>query len=174
MTLKLYAIMVGGSHPSANIELHDIRFCVGETVEDTYRQLRADWWGTPDSLHIDAFAELDIVDGHRVRITDGTKQSRSAERLWFINCGYYENGVFGEGHAYRFMVGSAKSTVWKRVLNDVSTDLMSRHKDNFLDIDDVIDVSASLFHQGISIELLADPMLDGRSPRMVSRYIPMN
>ncbi len=174
MTRKLFAILIGGAHPSANIEIHDMRFCIGSSLEDTYAQLKTDWWGTPSSLHIDAYAELDVVDGYRVEIVKPGESEPSDNRLWFINCGYYEEGIFGEGHAYRFMVGSEKPAVWKRVLNDVRQDFISRHKDNFVDVDDILDVTDTLFEQGAAVRLTYDPSLIDHRPRMVSEYIPFS
>lgn len=71
--MKLFAVFVGGNHPRANVELHDVRFCVGETLEDTIPQLRAAWWGTPKSLHIDGYADLTHVDGRPVRVVPGPR-----------------------------------------------------------------------------------------------------
>lgn len=33
---KLFIIYIGGSHEKAFIELHDMRFVIAETIEDTY------------------------------------------------------------------------------------------------------------------------------------------
>ncbi len=43
---KLFIVYLGGSAPKANIELHDIQFVVGNTIEDTFEQLRSNWFGT--------------------------------------------------------------------------------------------------------------------------------
>ena len=32
----LYLVVVGGSSPKANIELHDVRWVIGSKIEDTY------------------------------------------------------------------------------------------------------------------------------------------
>ena len=37
--MKLFAVFVGGKHPRANIELHDIRFVVGGAFVDLDRQV---------------------------------------------------------------------------------------------------------------------------------------
>lgn len=172
MTQHLFAILIGGSHPKANIELHDLRFCVGETLQDTYAQLKASWWGTPASLHIDAYIQLDYVDGYRVSVETSDTPQTHENRLWFINCGYYENGVLAEGHAYRFMVGDTKPAVWRRALNSVRSEFHSKHKDNFVDVDEVLDVTASLFESGHHIRLTRDPSHDALSPKIVTEYIP--
>jgi hypothetical protein len=48
--VKLFAIYIGGEHPGAHIEAHDVRFVVAESVRETHAKLRADWWGTPGTL----------------------------------------------------------------------------------------------------------------------------
>ena len=175
MTEKLFAVMVGGSHPGSNIELHDIRFVVGETLEATYKELKASWWGIPATLHIDAWCELSALDGFRVEVRDTPKKSK-AERhdnqLYFINVGYYEPGLFGEGHAYRFMIGPDRPSVWGRALREVSSSLQNRHKDNFMAVDEVIDIRRDLFAQDRYVHLTPDPALATARPKFNSEYIP--
>jgi hypothetical protein len=55
--VKLFAIYIGGEHPSAHIEVHDVRFVLAKSMRDTHAKLRADRWGTPGTLHIDCWAE---------------------------------------------------------------------------------------------------------------------
>ena len=37
---QLFIVYLGGSATTANIELHDIQFVIGDKIEDTYEQLR--------------------------------------------------------------------------------------------------------------------------------------
>ena len=41
----LFLVVVGGRSPKANIELHDVRWVIGTKIEDTFDQLRNDWFG---------------------------------------------------------------------------------------------------------------------------------
>ena len=41
----LFLVVVGGRSPKANIELHDVRWVIGTKIEDTFEQLRNDWFG---------------------------------------------------------------------------------------------------------------------------------
>ncbi|MBF7015511.1 DUF1543 domain-containing protein, partial [Novosphingobium sp. HR1a] len=66
--MKLFAIYIGGEFPGANIEVHDLRFVVANTIEETYAALRRDWWGVPRSLHIDCWAQITHADGHDVSL----------------------------------------------------------------------------------------------------------
>ena len=43
--MKLFVIYIGGTHEKSLIELHDMRFVVANTIEETYDALRQSWWG---------------------------------------------------------------------------------------------------------------------------------
>ncbi|HEX7665912.1 MAG TPA: DUF1543 domain-containing protein, partial [Polyangiaceae bacterium] len=100
--MKLFAIYVGGEHPRANIELHDMRFVVARTVTETYDELRRQWWGTPDSLHIDAWAAIDHADGYDVELSP--EPFTGPERLYYVNLGGYDEAEFTEKHRNVFVV----------------------------------------------------------------------
>ncbi len=169
--MKLYAVFVGGNHARANIELHDLRFVTGETIEDTIPQLRAAWWGTPSSLHIDGYAELTHVDGHRIEIAPGPAPAEPAASLWFVNVGGYTPELFGEQHQYLFMVGASKPEIWTRA-RKLSPDWTSRHTDNLATVDDVLEVSGLLAADGVHIRVgAAEP--GAPPPRIVSDYIQL-
>jgi hypothetical protein len=67
--MKLFMFYVGGDCGGSNIELHDIRFSVGETPEDCHDDLRRQWWGTPESLHLDCWGAVEHADGYHVALT---------------------------------------------------------------------------------------------------------
>jgi len=51
--MKLFAIYLGGKTETSLIEVHDVRFVIAEKMEDAYDTLRSEWWGVPESLHLD-------------------------------------------------------------------------------------------------------------------------
>ena len=51
----LFLVVVGGRSPKANIELHDVRWVIGKKIEDTFDQLRNDWFGAYDGFHVDSY-----------------------------------------------------------------------------------------------------------------------
>ena len=104
MIKKLFAVYLGGRAPKANIELHDVVFAVGETIEATYEQLMDKWFGTPKGLHLDSWMELDIVDGYKITLSDW--KSTGNLKLYFINLGAYLSGQFMEAHANTFLVAA--------------------------------------------------------------------
>lgn len=65
----LFVVMLGGKHPRAKIEVHDVVFAVADTLEAAYPQLRADWFGSPKGMHIDSWMAVDGVDGWKVELS---------------------------------------------------------------------------------------------------------
>ncbi len=112
MTLRLFAVLVGGQHDRALIEVHDVQFVVAERIEDAAPALRQRWWGTPASLHIDAYAEIDAVDGYRVEPAPKTDLPPRDLSLFFVNTAGYVSGAFSEEHAYSFHIGTNRQSVW--------------------------------------------------------------
>jgi hypothetical protein len=112
--MKLFALYIGGEHPRANIEVHDLRFVVAPSVRETYDQVRAQWWGTPDSLHVDCWAEIDHVDGYDVVLAPEAFAGK--ERLYYVNLGGYDQTDFLENHRNVFVVARTQSEAKTRVL----------------------------------------------------------
>ena len=63
-------VVLGGSAPKANIELHDIQFVTGQKIEDTYPKLIESWFGNKKGLHIDCYKEITGADGYKVELKD--------------------------------------------------------------------------------------------------------
>ena len=65
----LFVVMLGGKHPRAKIEVHDVVFAAAHTLEATYPQLRDGWFGSAKGLHVDAWMAVDGVDGWKVEFS---------------------------------------------------------------------------------------------------------
>ncbi len=61
--------MLGGKHPQARIEVHDVVFTAADRLEDTYPQLREAWFGSQDGLHIDSWLEVDGISDCKVELS---------------------------------------------------------------------------------------------------------
>ena len=81
---KLFLVVLGGRTSSSHIELHDVRWVIGEGIQDTFPQLRKEWFGLAKGLHIDSYLEIRFVDGYQVLI-EKTKfiRSTSSSRTCF-------------------------------------------------------------------------------------------
>lgn len=126
--MKLFAVYVGGDAPGANIEVHDMRFVVAPSITDTYDELRRQWWGTPSSLHVDCWAEIDQVDGFDVTLRP--EPTMTETKLYYVNLGGYDRSEFLEKHRNVFVVaGSLKDAKAQALTRGAGwTDL---HRDDF-------------------------------------------
>lgn len=115
--MKLFAIYIGGEHPGANIEVHDMRFVVAASIGDTYDELLRQWWGKPRTLHVDCWAELTQVDGYDITLR--TEPFAGAERLYYVNVGGYDASAFLEVHYNSFVVAETVAQAKYRALKTV-------------------------------------------------------
>lgn len=165
--MKLFAVYVGGLIEGCHVELHDVRFAVGASIEDCYASLKAQWWGAPESLHLDAWGPLDWADGHRVEIGDAPPPD--GPRLYLVNLGGYDPAQFTELHENLFIVAGDERTAKKRALERVAG-WVSPHKDAVLEIDGIVDVAAAA-PSGRHVRLTPD---DHAQPfRFEARYVPI-
>jgi hypothetical protein len=134
--MKLFVFYIGGSMKNAHIELHDIRFCIGETLEGCFGRLRAEWWGEPDSLHLDCWGELTHADGYDISFVKSASGDASpgADRLYFVNLGGYAPEEFTELHKNVFVVAPTESKAKVRALKTV-LDWKGHHKDYSYDVE---------------------------------------
>lgn len=138
MAEKLFAVVLGGYAPRCNIELHDVVFVVGESIEATFPALLEKWFGTPESCHVDAWTELSVVDGHRVHLQPQAAETRS--RLYFTNLGAYDPRHFGELHACTFLVSGGRREVRERARASLLQGKIEVHTDELFEVDDCLRV----------------------------------
>ncbi len=136
---KLFLVYLGGRAPKSNIELHDVQFVAGETIEDTYAQLRAGWFGTVKGLHLDSYLELRLVDGFRIELR--AEPSDRSEKLYFVNFGGYDAGSVAELHAFGVFAARSPAEAKQRGKAALLTRSLEQHKDDLLDVDDCFAVS---------------------------------
>jgi len=103
---NLFMIGIGGDAVNSNIEVHDLRFIVASSIEETYDSLRKDWYGVKDSLHIDSYKVLTEIDGYSVEIGE-----QSSKDLYLVHFGGIAKGEFSEFHKMSFLVADNKNEV---------------------------------------------------------------
>lgn len=163
---KLFVVCLGGRAAGANVEVHDVVFAVGRTLEDTHEQLLDAWFGRPDELHVDAWAVVDQVRGYRVTLR--SEPSTSGVGLYFVNIGGYAPGELLERHAYALYAGPSKSEVKIRARKELLSGNREIHRDDMYDIDDVLDVQPGV---DCHVHLTADPAAG--SPAITNGYEPI-
>lgn len=135
----LFVVMLGGKHPRAKIEVHDVVFTIADSLEATYPQLRQGWFGNPVGLHIDAWMRVDGVEGWKVELSPLAPLPGSP-RLYFINLGGYEANTFGEAHHYLLVVAQDKNQAKSRARQHMLKHWQQAHTDALLDVDDCLPI----------------------------------
>ncbi|MBC9251624.1 hypothetical protein A9179_15230 [Pseudomonas alcaligenes] len=135
----LFIVMLGGKHPRASIEVHDVVFAIADSLEGTYAQLRQAWFGKPDGLHIDAWMAVDGVDGYRVELSH-LAPAPGSPRLYFLNLGGYRHGSFGEEHHYLLQVATDKREAKALGKRHMPGHWDKPHTDAVLEVDDCIPI----------------------------------
>jgi hypothetical protein len=149
----LYVVMLGGKHPKAKIEVHDVVFGIGDTLEQIYPQLRQQWYGASVGLHIDSWLMVDGVAEYQVRFSD-VAPGADEPRLFFINLGGYNQGQFGEDHLYLLVVANDKASAKRQGKAIANSKWQQPHVDNLLDVDDCLPIDHV---DGRYIRLIAGP-----------------
>jgi len=148
--MKLFAVYIGGKTKSSLIEVHDMRFMIGNTIEDTYEDLRASWWGTPKSLHMDCFGELVSADGYNVVLK--TEPSSAVEKLYFVNLGGYHPEEFTEQHKNVFVVAETEALAKDRALQQTQGWALP-HKDAMYEVEEIFCLDVFARQKGFYIHL---------------------
>ena len=148
--MKLFAFYIGGRVKGALVEVHDVRLCIGNKIEDCYEEIRRTWWGTPGSLHLDCWGELTSADGYNISLQ--TEGDRSGNKLWFVNLGGYQSGDFNELHKNVFVVAPDEAQAKIRALKQVRG-WTAHHKDTIFDVEDLACADDLFDHKGLSIVL---------------------
>jgi hypothetical protein len=124
----LFLVVLGGRAPGVHIELHDVRFVAGHTIEDTLPALRRQWFGRRRGLHIDSWMVVRQVGRHGVRL--GREAWDGPERLWFVNVGGYRPERLAEEHAFGLVVAPTASDAKRQALATWLPQAVARHKDD--------------------------------------------
>lgn len=112
--MKLFYIILGATPKGRNIEQHDVFFGIAENLKDLVPVMKNFWPEAKGKIHIDAYQEVQFVDGFQLKIVEKTEDV-SKDQLFFVNLGGYQIGKFEELHHQCLMVGKSMSEIIKRV-----------------------------------------------------------
>ena len=145
----LFLVVVGGRAPNANIELHDVRWVIGSTIEETFDDLRKSWFGSIKGLHIDSYKKISSIDGFKINKKKNAKQNKHLnkekylrKKLWFVNIGGYDPRCMQEKHEFGFVVAETSKEAKNKAKSKWLFGCQKKHKDDiaclemFGDIDD--------------------------------------
>jgi hypothetical protein len=151
--MDLYMFYVGGICGNSNVELHDVRFSIGDTLESCFDDLKHQWWGNQEELfHIDCWGVVEQIDGFDVEVT--TDSFDQENRLFFANLGGYDPSEFTELHRNVLVVARDADAAKARALTLI-TDWKLPHKDNLYEVEHMLDVSAAADEYGYRLRLTA-------------------
>lgn len=151
--MKLFVIYMGGAHEQALIELHDIRFVVAHSIEDTYEELRKSWWGIPSSLHLDAWGVLHSTDGYKIHFSNEPALSQE-HKLYFVNLGGYDVQQFNELHKNIFVVATNEQDAKQKAILQIN-DWTAAHKDYQFEVDQILNINQAVNNKQIYLHLNA-------------------
>ena len=109
MNSSLFIVVLGGRSLKSNIEIHDVRWVIGDSIEDTFPELREQWIGEIKGLHIDSYKCIKYVDGYEIIISKSNKDNINFLKtedltLWFVNLGGYHPKKMYEEHEFNLIV----------------------------------------------------------------------
>jgi hypothetical protein len=134
---KLFAILLGGKHPDALLELHDLCFTLASDQKSAFQNVSTRWFGDLSTAHVDAWQEITQVDGHEMCSEELSEKNK---KLFFVNVGGYVKGVFNEDHSYLFLISSSVAEAKKRAKEKMKSKLDLVHIDNSESIEQILEV----------------------------------
>lgn len=167
--MNLFMFYIGGDCGNSNIELHDVRFSMGETAEACYEDLRNQWWGTPKSLHLDSWGIIEQADGFDLVLSD--EPYTGPHKLFFLNMGGYNGDDFEELHKNVLLV---EETQHKAIVKAMKTirEWQLPHRDAILEIEKIINISEYLEKAGKYLHLI--PATETKPFEFISKYVRIN
>ncbi|KGF97081.1 hypothetical protein EU96_1722 [Prochlorococcus marinus str. MIT 9302] len=136
----LFLVVLGGRAKMANVELHDVRWVVGSRIEDTFDELRRDWFGILEGLHVDSYKKINYVDGYKINLKNienkqlknnkNFNENTSKKNLWFVNIGGYNPNSMQEKHEFGLVVASDKLEAKNIAKSKWLVGCKKKHKDD--------------------------------------------
>lgn len=171
MPLQLFAVYLGGKHPKANIEVHDLVFAVGLDIKDTFSSLKAQWFGDPKKLHIDSYISLEKLNGYRLELipVSETATTITSPSLFFVNLGASQTNRLEELHESGFYVALHKKEAIQKAKIDLCKGLKNKHLDDCLEVDDCLEIKEVA---GFHLRLIPDE--SAVQAKVVTKYIKIS
>ena len=173
MNLSLFIVVLGGRSSKSNIEMHDVRWVIGESIETTFPELRKQWLGKINGLHIDSYKRIQYIDEYKIIISKAKKDKldeskEESESLWFINLGGYDPKKMYEEHEFTLVVAQKAIDAKKKAKKQWLSNLEKKHNDDLSSIktfEQVDDIHSIKKIKNWEIKLISDP--EKRSQKLV-------
>ena len=156
---ELFLAVLGGRAPSCHIELHDVRFVAAATIESALPELRRQWFGRREGLHLDSYLAVRAVDGFAV--------SLGRERLWFVNLGAYRPDCLAELHHFGLVVARSPQAAKAAAKRQWLRGALQQHKDDLVAVDDCLAIEQLELLGGERWHVQLEPHPEGLSQSQV-------
>ena len=106
-------LLLGCTPEGRNTEQHDIFFSIAETLKDLVPAIIDAWPEAKGKIHIDAWRQVNYVDGQAVKVFDKQQlpfHATGKNKLFFLNLGGYKQNEFEEYH-YKMLVACENKAV---------------------------------------------------------------
>ena len=163
---QLFLVVLGGRTATSHIELHDVRFVAGASIDDTLQELRRQWFGRRDGLHLDSFMAVRAIDGWAVSLRREPAASRP-ERLWFVNLGAYRPDSLAELHHFGLVVARSPQAAKAAAKRQWLAGSQQQHKDDLCAVDDCLAIEQLELLGGERWHVQLDPHPEGASQPQV-------
>lgn len=145
---KLFYLLLGCTPAGRHTEQHDVFFCIGKTPDAVIPDIQNFWPEANGKIHIDAWREVTVVDGYRIRAEERAHRNVQQEQLFFINLGGYLPGSFEEYHHKLVTIAGsmgaaiqrAKQTAFYKDYNAAAKAVSHIDNKYGVDVDDVFNV----------------------------------
>ncbi len=97
--------MLGCTPKGRYTEQHDVFFGIGTSLKNLIPDMYAFWPEAKEKIHIDAWREINFVNGFKVEVVSSTENLNNSLHLFFINLGGYRPNEFDEPH-YKMLLAS--------------------------------------------------------------------
>jgi len=149
--LKLFMLMLGCKPPGRHVEQHDIFFGIAAQLKDLVPEIKASW-PEPEKIHIDAWREVNHVEGFQIKIAEKVAlPAVESKKLFFINLGGYQPNKFEEQHYIVLTVKNDRAAAFKEAKQTFffqhnHFDTATSHIDDKygIDVDDLYEIDEML------------------------------
>ena len=106
-------LLLGATPTGRFTEQHDIFFGIGNKLKELIPDIIDSWPEAKKKIHIDAWREVNWIDGFEVKVFDKTENFAPIEqptKLFFINLGGYKENLFDEFH-YKILIAAENISI---------------------------------------------------------------
>ena len=163
---QLFLVVLGGRTAGCQIEQHDVRFVAGASIDDTIPELRRQWFGRREGLHLDSTMAVRAIDGFAVSLGPEPPAPRP-ERLWFVNLGAYRPDRLAELHHFGLVVARSPQGAKAAAKRQWLVGGREQHNDDLASVDDCLAIDQLPLLGGDRWYVQLEPHPDGLSQPQV-------